>query len=147
MGWNGASSRSSSCPATPYKLHEDANRNRGTPAHLASSARRTEARWLMAYVQAGLTSPRGSLDSAARWMTASNPLSSDSPTSRTSIVSAGPSGGPSPKVQAPNRALSRPATSSSVVGTVGMHFFAEAVGHGLQPVLGCGELRDVGPGG
>ncbi len=33
--------------AAPYKLHEEENRKRPTPARFACSASRTEARWLM----------------------------------------------------------------------------------------------------
>ena len=40
-----SSSGESSVPA-PYRLHDDENRNRGTPAALAARASRTVARWL-----------------------------------------------------------------------------------------------------
>src|SRR5712692_7177037 len=44
MGLNAAVSVSISSPARPYRLHEEANRYRGTPTRLAALAIRTEAR-------------------------------------------------------------------------------------------------------
>jgi len=68
-------SSSRSPPLAPYTLHEEAYTNLSTPACLAISARRTVARWLILNVSSGSSSPTGSLERSARWMTASNPSS------------------------------------------------------------------------
>src|SRR5437773_8018300 len=78
----GASSeRSASFQPSPYMLQEEEKTKRSTPAAFAAWARRTEARWLMSYVQSGLRSPSGSFASAARWTTASKPRRSSAVTS------------------------------------------------------------------
>ena len=55
-------------------LQDDEKMKRCTPAARASSARRTEARWLMSSVSRGSSCPSGSFDSAARCTTASTPV-------------------------------------------------------------------------
>ncbi len=72
-GSSGDSSVTIAASDMPYMMHEEENRNRCTPAALANSARRTEAWKLIPSVQCGLRLPIGSLLSAARWTTASNP--------------------------------------------------------------------------
>ena len=69
-------------------LHEEAKTNRETPASRAARARSTVARKLISNVSSGSRSPSGSLESAARWTTASNPRRSSAVTSRTSSSSA-----------------------------------------------------------
>jgi hypothetical protein len=64
---------------TPVHLAQDGNRKRPTPAAFAAFARPTLAMWLMLWVRSGLMLPRGSLESAARWITASNPARSRKP--------------------------------------------------------------------
>src|SRR5438132_7043024 len=66
-GLNAAVSSSGASPAAPYVLHDDANTKRLTPAARASSARRTDPRWLISAGSPGWSSPVGSFDSAARW--------------------------------------------------------------------------------
>src|SRR5690606_29158980 len=79
------SSSMSSVLAAPYRLQDDENKNRFTPASLASSPRRTLEFRLIAYVHSGFRSPTGSFDNAARWITASKPSRSLTVRSRTSL--------------------------------------------------------------
>src|SRR5437867_1397465 len=67
IGLNAACSSSIvSPPAAPYRLHDEAKRNRGTPAALAASAICTLARWLISRVRESPRQPTGSFDNAAR---------------------------------------------------------------------------------
>src|ERR687892_829527 len=88
------------------------------PASLASSASRTDASWLIAYVHEGSRLPTGSLQMAARWTMASSPFRAGSWTSRTSMGIEGISTLP-PKPHPPNRKLSSPTTSSPAAASTG----------------------------
>src|SRR5688572_13588165 len=82
IGRRGASSsRRSSALLAPYILQEEEYKNRVTPASRASLANRTVAWRFISYVSSGSRAPRGSLESADRWITASKFFKSCKPIS------------------------------------------------------------------
>src|ERR1700744_3518645 len=90
-----------------------------TPACLASLASLTDAWWLISKVRPGFRSPRGSLESPARYRMASKPSTSSRVASRTSLRISGMGAIPSEKVLRSKRSVSSPTTSCPACNSIG----------------------------